>query len=314
MRQAQRPRGCRAQLLGQPGADAIDLLVLVHHVQQVRVHREVGQVKRRQGEQPQRAVGALLLSPAPRARRPMRDARGICSTQTRRIRRRGPRHRLSHVHLNAPLLIAHPAGTGRPPETPARGSTPLTPARHLRQAFDPPGDDRETASATARQLVRSLEVIYRDLARPWPLDELAASYHAAYERGASDMPADETSPDRPITLLATAIPRLISLAVAANVLHIRARFGSSPHIAQRKADLDSRTDSAKPIAGLAASELTRRERIVAIGILRSKGGAEAKALAPGMRGFRATHVGRSVVRRSRRGANEVSDDPNPTSA
>ncbi len=34
------------------------------------------------------------------------------------------------------------------------------------------------------------------------------------------MPADETPPDRPITLLATAIPRLISLAVAANVLHI----------------------------------------------------------------------------------------------
>ena len=68
--------------------------------------------------------------------------------------------------------------------------------------------------------MRSLEVIYRDLARPWPLDELAASYQAAYERGASDMPADETPPDRPITLLATAIPRLISLAVAANVLHI----------------------------------------------------------------------------------------------
>ena len=34
------------------------------------------------------------------------------------------------------------------------------------------------------------------------------------------MPAGETPPDRPITLLATAIPRLISLAVAANVLHI----------------------------------------------------------------------------------------------
>ena len=34
------------------------------------------------------------------------------------------------------------------------------------------------------------------------------------------MPADETPPDRPITLLATAIPRLISLAVAANILHI----------------------------------------------------------------------------------------------
>jgi len=68
--------------------------------------------------------------------------------------------------------------------------------------------------------VRSLEVIYRDLARPWALDELAARYQAADDRGASDMPVDETPPDRPITLLATAIPRLISLAVAANVLHI----------------------------------------------------------------------------------------------
>ena len=68
--------------------------------------------------------------------------------------------------------------------------------------------------------MRSLEVIYRDLARPWPVDELAACYQAADERGASDMPAGETPPDRPITLLATAIPRLISLAVVANILHV----------------------------------------------------------------------------------------------
>jgi len=92
--------------------------------------------------------------------------------------------------------------------------------RHLRRPFDPAGGNGESTSATARRIVRSLEVIYRDLARPWVLDELAASYRAAYERGVSDMSADETPPDRPITLLATAIPRLISLAVAANVLHI----------------------------------------------------------------------------------------------
>ena len=220
MRESQRPRGRRAHLPGERGADAIDPVVLVHDVQEVRVQGEVGQVQRRQSEQPQRAVGALLLGRASGTRSPMRDARGICSTQPRRIRRRGPRHRLSHVHLNAPSLIVHGAGTGRAPETPAYDRTPLTPVRHARQPFDPPGGDGETASATARQLVRSLEVIYRDLARPWVLDELAARYHAAYERGASDMPADETPPDRPITLLATAIPRLISLAVAANVLHI----------------------------------------------------------------------------------------------
>jgi len=119
-----------------------------------------------------------------------------------------------------PSLITHCAGTGHARETPARGRTPLTPARHLRQPSDPPGGDAENASSTAYRPVRTLEVIYRALARPWPVDELAARYQAAYERGASDMPADEAPPDRPITLLATAIPRLISLAVAANVLHV----------------------------------------------------------------------------------------------
>ena len=66
----------------------------------------------------------------------------------------------------------------------------------------------------------NLESVYRQLARPWPEDELAELYRAAYERGAGDLPAGEQAPERPITLLATAIPRLISLAVAANVLHI----------------------------------------------------------------------------------------------
>ena len=64
------------------------------------------------------------------------------------------------------------------------------------------------------------DAVYRQLARPWPDDELAERYHAAYERGADDLPAGEQPPERPITLLATAIPRLISLAVAANVLHL----------------------------------------------------------------------------------------------
>ena len=66
----------------------------------------------------------------------------------------------------------------------------------------------------------SPDAVYRQLARPWPDDELAERYHAAYKRGADDLPAGEEPPDRPITLLATAIPRLISLAVAANVLHL----------------------------------------------------------------------------------------------
>jgi len=66
----------------------------------------------------------------------------------------------------------------------------------------------------------NLEAVYRQLARPWPADELAQRYHAACDRGAGDLPVGEDSPERRIALLATAIPRLISLAVAANVLHL----------------------------------------------------------------------------------------------
>jgi len=66
----------------------------------------------------------------------------------------------------------------------------------------------------------SLDAVYRQLARRWPSGELAERYQAAYERGARDLPAGEEPPERLITLLATAIPRLISLAVAANVLHL----------------------------------------------------------------------------------------------
>lgn len=40
------------------------------------------------------------------------------------------------------------------------------------------------------------------------------------QRVSQHLPAGEEPADRPITLLATAIPRLISLAVAANVLHL----------------------------------------------------------------------------------------------
>jgi hypothetical protein len=43
---------------------------------------------------------------------------------------------------------------------------------------------------------------------------------AAHPRGASDLSPGERPSARPLALLATAVPRLISLAVAANVLHI----------------------------------------------------------------------------------------------
>jgi len=79
-------------------------------------------------------------------------------------------------------------------------------------------------------------VTYRRLARPRQPDELAERYHAAYMRGASDLPSGEQPSDRPVTLLATAVPRLISLAVAANVLHVL------PAAAERAGDLLSTLD------------------------------------------------------------------------
>jgi hypothetical protein len=77
----------------------------------------------------------------------------------------------------------------------------------------------------------SPDALYRHLAHPWTTDELAERYEAAYRRGAGDLPAGEEPPGRPITMLATAIPRLISLAVAANVLHLL------PPATQRGADV-----------------------------------------------------------------------------
>jgi hypothetical protein len=68
--------------------------------------------------------------------------------------------------------------------------------------------------------VPSLDSIYRRVARPWTAEELAGRHRAADRRGSRDLPAGEEPPDRPITLLATAVPRLITLAVAANVLHV----------------------------------------------------------------------------------------------
>jgi hypothetical protein len=68
--------------------------------------------------------------------------------------------------------------------------------------------------------VNGLDATYHSLARPWQADELAEHYRAAHLRGASDLPSEEPPPARPLALLATAVPRLISLAVAANVLHI----------------------------------------------------------------------------------------------
>jgi hypothetical protein len=68
--------------------------------------------------------------------------------------------------------------------------------------------------------VPSLDFIYSRVARRWTAEELADRHQAAYRRGSDDLPAGEQPPDRPITLLSTAVPRLITVAVAANVLHV----------------------------------------------------------------------------------------------
>jgi len=68
--------------------------------------------------------------------------------------------------------------------------------------------------------VPGLDSIYRRVARPRTAEELACRLQAACRRGSSDLPPGEQPPDRPIALLATAVPRLITVAVAANVLHV----------------------------------------------------------------------------------------------
>ncbi len=67
--------------------------------------------------------------------------------------------------------------------------------------------------------MRALDDCYRAAARPWSDCQLADRYQAADERGATEAPAGLPL-DRPIPLLTTAIPPLVTLAVAANTLHM----------------------------------------------------------------------------------------------
>lgn len=65
-----------------------------------------------------------------------------------------------------------------------------------------------------------LRQTYRHLGRPWTHDELGVRYAAANRRGEqlfSEGP--DTAPDRPIALLATAIPSAATLSVAIHVVH-----------------------------------------------------------------------------------------------
>ena len=68
--------------------------------------------------------------------------------------------------------------------------------------------------------VIDLSQTYRHLARPWTHDELAVRYAAANRHGRQLLgDASRAAPQRPIALLATAIPSTATLSVAIHVLH-----------------------------------------------------------------------------------------------
>ena len=68
--------------------------------------------------------------------------------------------------------------------------------------------------------VIDLSQTYRQLARAWTEDELAVRYAAANRRGEQQLErAPSAVPERPIALLATAIPSSATLSVAIHLLH-----------------------------------------------------------------------------------------------
>lgn len=71
-----------------------------------------------------------------------------------------------------------------------------------------------------RRRVSDLSQTYRHLGHPWTEDEISVRYAAANRRGEQllgEMP--DAAPERPIALLATAIPSVATLSVAIHLLH-----------------------------------------------------------------------------------------------
>ncbi len=66
--------------------------------------------------------------------------------------------------------------------------------------------------------VIALSQTYRDVGRVWTPDDLAASYAAAARRG-EQLLSDAETPERPIGLLASAIPSAATLSVAIHLVH-----------------------------------------------------------------------------------------------
>jgi hypothetical protein len=68
--------------------------------------------------------------------------------------------------------------------------------------------------------VIDLNATYLRLTRPWTHEQLAARYQTANQRGERSPEEAEDLLNRPIAVLATAIPSAASLSVAIHVLHV----------------------------------------------------------------------------------------------
>jgi hypothetical protein len=129
-----------------------------------------------------------------------------------------------------------------------------------------------------------LSQTYRHLGRAWNQDELAARYAAANRRGEqSRTGTPDTVPERPIALLATAIPSAATLSVAIHLLH--ALPDSVPDklraTSRHRRDQRGRCPSALPPGARARRRRARRHRRrVAARHLRHRGPA-ARVLAGG---------------------------------
>jgi hypothetical protein len=74
--------------------------------------------------------------------------------------------------------------------------------------------------------------IYTRLARAWPQEELAARYRAAEGSGAHVVKRGRRDVDRPLQVVAAALPATATLGVAVYVLHLL-RGGAQGDLAQR---------------------------------------------------------------------------------
>jgi hypothetical protein len=79
---------------------------------------------------------------------------------------------------------------------------------------------RAGLASCSRSPMLDLDATYSRLARPWSHEQLAAHYREANRRGEQAIEDVQTVRDRPISLLATAIPASASFSVAIHVLHV----------------------------------------------------------------------------------------------